>query len=191
MFYRPLAFVGIMVSGVAVSAQASVFVDQENPVSNTNNIAAFFQSGLGQEVTPSVTSLCGVRLQIQDSDGNPWTGGGNITVQVQDAPFGNVLATGVAPVSGSLWTEITWTDLAVVPEQVLFLQFTSDVAEARLGYSAGDTYARGRVAINGLLDFYAPFLDTTFQTLTSVPAPSAAGLFGVFALTAARRRRGA
>ena len=156
----------------AKSANAALFIDQEQSSSNVN-MANFSQSDLAQSFKPTANNVAGAAIKLTQGIGTV----GDVKISLWNAQ-GTVLASGIA--LGQLpdaWTEVFWNPVAVTPNNTLFLVFES-LSDLGIAGDTNNPYPNGQVYANkGFQPF--PYYDYTFRTysddsfgMQSVPEPT-------------------
>ncbi|WP_229453815.1 DUF4082 domain-containing protein [Nostoc sp. CHAB 5715] len=162
------AFMGLE----AKSANAALFIDQEQSSSNVN-MAYFSQSDLAQSFKPTANNVAGAAIKLREGIGTV----GDVKISLWNAQ-GTVLASGIA--LGQVpdaWTEVFWNPVVVTPNQTLFLIFES-FSNLAIAGDTNNPYPNGQVYANrGFQSF--PYYDYTFRTyaddsfgIQSVPEPN-------------------
>ncbi|PHQ33345.1 PEP-CTERM sorting domain-containing protein [Rhodopirellula bahusiensis] len=181
-------------------ADAAVIVDQSQlagapsgTAGSLSRIAEFSQNDLAQSFRPTLDNITGARVHLWGGS-DAGIGSGNITIELFSAlpnDSGVMLGSGTSnSVSPGQYAVVDFGSVSVVPDQTLYLVFTSTNDTLALSGSVNDPYSRGNTFANtGYMAF--PNFDYTFETFgaSAVPEPSAFALLGIGACAAIARRR--
>lgn len=160
----------------AKSANAALFIDQQQSSSNVN-MANFSQSDLAQSFKPTANNVAGAAIKLTEDIGTV----GDVKISLWNAlpnAGGKVLATGKALKQfPDAWTEVFWNPVVVTPNKTLFLVFES-LSDLTITGDINNPYANGQVYANSGFQSF-PYYDYTFRTyyddsfgIQSVPEPT-------------------
>ncbi|MEH1874548.1 PEP-CTERM sorting domain-containing protein [Nostoc sp.] len=166
------AFAAAFIGLAAKSANAALFIDQEQPSINAK-MAYFSQSDLAQSFKPAANNVAGAAIKLTEGVGTV----GDIKISLWNGQ-GKVLASGIALGQvPNAWTEVFWNPVVVTPNKTLYLVFQS-LSDLAIAGDVNNPYPDGQVYANrGFQSF--PYYDYTFRTysddsfgIQSVPEPT-------------------